>query len=235
MAVALAAPSAGAEQAEPAPKPGKLINAGDVLSGELNAMKVRGGKKGKRVATYQLTSEPRRLPPPNGLCNLETGSGNIPAHHHQRCAGRAAEGFHRQGNLGQGRRSRLRAGRGADERSRGHEVERGDEALRTRSTTTKTVVARLDRATQYSRDAGYKLERPRRTGSPGQAGVMTASLDPHRPQFVEMPAPLQPGQQDQAGHRDQRRRSRRTAAIPSPSPHSPRPTKDRCGRPRRAR
>jgi hypothetical protein len=73
MAVALAAPPARAQQAEPAPKPGKLINAGDVLSGELNAMKVRGGKKGKRVATYQVTSEPRRLPPPNGLCNLETG------------------------------------------------------------------------------------------------------------------------------------------------------------------
>jgi hypothetical protein len=49
-----------------------LINAGDVLSGELNAMKVRG-KKGKPVATYQLTAAPRRLPPPNGLCNLETG------------------------------------------------------------------------------------------------------------------------------------------------------------------
>ena len=73
MAVVLAAPPAGAEQGEPAPKPGKLINAGDVLSGELNAMKVRDGKKGKRVATFQLTSEPRRLPPPNGLCNLETG------------------------------------------------------------------------------------------------------------------------------------------------------------------
>jgi hypothetical protein len=74
MMMALAGPSAAAQQAEPAPsKPGKLINAGDVLSGELNAMKVRGGKKGKRVATYQLTSEPRRLPPPNGLCNLETG------------------------------------------------------------------------------------------------------------------------------------------------------------------
>ena len=26
-----------------------------------------------RAATYQITSEPRRLPPPNGLCNLETG------------------------------------------------------------------------------------------------------------------------------------------------------------------
>ena len=70
VAAALAAPSAWA-QAEPAPKPGKPINAGDVLSGELNAMK--GGKKSKRAATYQITSEPRRLPPPNGLCNLETG------------------------------------------------------------------------------------------------------------------------------------------------------------------
>ena len=46
---------------------------GTCCPGELNTMKVRGGKKGKRVATYQLTSEPRRLPPPNGLCNLETG------------------------------------------------------------------------------------------------------------------------------------------------------------------
>ncbi len=68
-----AAPAAVAQQAEPPPKAGKLINAGDVLSGELNAMRVRADRKGKRVATYQLTSEPRRLPPPNGLCNLETG------------------------------------------------------------------------------------------------------------------------------------------------------------------
>ena len=66
MAAALAAPSAWAQQAEPAPKPGKPINAGDVLSGELNAMK--GSRKSKRAATYQITSEPRRLPPPNGLC-----------------------------------------------------------------------------------------------------------------------------------------------------------------------
>jgi len=71
MAAALAAHSAWAQQAEPAPKPGKPINAGDVLSGELNAMK--GSKKSKRAATYQITSEPRRLPPPSGLCNLETG------------------------------------------------------------------------------------------------------------------------------------------------------------------
>jgi hypothetical protein len=73
LATTFAAPSAQAQQAEPTPKAGKLINPGDVLSGELNAVKVRGGKKGKRVATYQLTSEPRSLPPPNGLCNLETG------------------------------------------------------------------------------------------------------------------------------------------------------------------
>jgi flagellar hook-length control protein FliK len=74
VAVALAAPSAQAQQAEPAPaKAGKPINAGDVLSGELSAMKVRGGKRGVKVNTYQVTSEPRRLPPPNGLCNLETG------------------------------------------------------------------------------------------------------------------------------------------------------------------
>ena len=68
-----AAPAAFAQQAEPAPKAGKLINAGDVLSGELNAMRIRGGKKGKRVNTFQLVSEPHRLPLPNGLCNLETG------------------------------------------------------------------------------------------------------------------------------------------------------------------
>jgi hypothetical protein len=64
---------AQAQQAEPPAKAGKLINAGDILSGQLNAMRVRGGKKGKRINTYQLVSEPRRLPPPNGLCNLETG------------------------------------------------------------------------------------------------------------------------------------------------------------------
>jgi hypothetical protein len=73
IAATFAAPAALAQQAEPPPQAGKLINAGDVLSGELNAMRVRADKKGKRVATYQLTSEPRRLPPPNGLCNLETG------------------------------------------------------------------------------------------------------------------------------------------------------------------
>ena len=73
IAATFAAPAVLAQQAEPAPKATRLINAGDVLSGELNAMRMRGAKPGKRVATYQLTSEPRRLPPPNGLCNLETG------------------------------------------------------------------------------------------------------------------------------------------------------------------
>jgi len=77
LATAFAAPAASAQsaqQAEPAPpKAGKLINAGDILSGELTAMKVRGGKRGPKTATYQITSEPRRLPAPNGLCNLETG------------------------------------------------------------------------------------------------------------------------------------------------------------------
>ena len=66
IAVACTAPGALAQQAEPAPKAGKLINAGDVLSGELNAMRLRGGKQGKHVATYQLTSEPVRLPQDEG-------------------------------------------------------------------------------------------------------------------------------------------------------------------------
>jgi hypothetical protein len=72
IAAASAAPAL-AQPAEPAPQAARPISAGEVLSGELNALKIRGGKKGKRVATYQLTSEPRRLPPPNGLCGLETG------------------------------------------------------------------------------------------------------------------------------------------------------------------
>jgi len=75
LATAFAAPAASAQsvqQAEPAPpKAGKPINAGDILSGELTTIKTRG-KRGK-AATYQITSEARRLPPPSGLCNLETG------------------------------------------------------------------------------------------------------------------------------------------------------------------
>jgi hypothetical protein len=49
----------------------QVIKNGDVLTGQLNAMRSRA--KGKRVSTFQLVSEPHRLPPPNGLCNLETG------------------------------------------------------------------------------------------------------------------------------------------------------------------
>jgi hypothetical protein len=49
----------------------QAIKSGDVLTGQLNAMRSRA--KGKRVNTFQLVSEPHRLPPPSGLCGLETG------------------------------------------------------------------------------------------------------------------------------------------------------------------
>lgn len=57
-----------------APTPLQL---GGVLSGQLNALrpgrsKTRGKAK-TAVAAFQLVSAPRRLPPPSGLCNLETG------------------------------------------------------------------------------------------------------------------------------------------------------------------
>lgn len=47
------------------------IRNGDVLTGQLNAMRSRA--MGKHANTFQLASKPHRLPPPNGLCNLETG------------------------------------------------------------------------------------------------------------------------------------------------------------------
>jgi hypothetical protein len=50
----------------------QVIPPGGVLSGELRAMRARG-PDGKRVNTFQLVSEPRRLQGPDGLCNLETG------------------------------------------------------------------------------------------------------------------------------------------------------------------
>jgi hypothetical protein len=72
--ITLAASASAAQQAEPPMKAGKPIQAGDILSGELMMMEVRDAKEGgKRVPTYQITSEPRRLPQPGGLCNLETG------------------------------------------------------------------------------------------------------------------------------------------------------------------
>lgn len=68
--MAHAAPDAAEARAKPvAPKDMKL---GDVLSGQLNAMRSRDAK-GKRVDIYQVVTEPRRLPAPAGLCNLETG------------------------------------------------------------------------------------------------------------------------------------------------------------------
>jgi hypothetical protein len=74
---ALVMPAASAQQADLPPasdnKPGTLIKAGDILSGQLNALRSHGAKKGKPAATYQLTSQPHRLPPPGGLCGLETG------------------------------------------------------------------------------------------------------------------------------------------------------------------
>ena len=77
MMATLAMPTARAQQADLPPandnKPGTLLKAGDILSGQLNALRSHGGKKDKRSATYQLTSEPHKLPPPSGLCNLETG------------------------------------------------------------------------------------------------------------------------------------------------------------------
>lgn len=77
MMATLAMPAARAQQADLPPaadnKPGTLLKAGDILSGQLNALRSHGAKKDKRAATYQLTSEPHKLPPPSGLCNLETG------------------------------------------------------------------------------------------------------------------------------------------------------------------
>jgi len=77
MVAALTTPGVRAQQAPPdaegGNKAGTLIKVGDVLSGELNTLRTRGGKKGKPAATYQLTSVAHRLPPPGGLCGLETG------------------------------------------------------------------------------------------------------------------------------------------------------------------
>jgi hypothetical protein len=73
IALALGGAMEARAQTEAPAKAGKLMNAGDILLGKLNALRMRGAKKGKRVNTFQLVSEPRRLPPPNGLCNLETG------------------------------------------------------------------------------------------------------------------------------------------------------------------
>jgi hypothetical protein len=67
---ALAMLTHDAEAYAQAPKP---LKNGEVLSGELRVMRSRAAK-GKRVNTYQVVStEGRRIPGPDGLCNLETG------------------------------------------------------------------------------------------------------------------------------------------------------------------
>jgi hypothetical protein len=71
LGLVFAAADANAQGAEPAPK-AKPMQIGDVLSGQLNAMRLRG-KNGKRVPSYEISSGPRRLPGPSGLCGLETG------------------------------------------------------------------------------------------------------------------------------------------------------------------
>jgi hypothetical protein len=67
MFAALAIGAAGGANAEQPVR----IKPGDVLSGELLAMK--GRANGKRTLTFQLTAGPHRLPEPGGLCNLESG------------------------------------------------------------------------------------------------------------------------------------------------------------------
>ena len=71
--IVLTTPAVFAQQEEIPSTPGKPIRVGEVLSGELNAMRTRDAKSGKKVDTYQITSEPRRLPPPHEFCNLVTG------------------------------------------------------------------------------------------------------------------------------------------------------------------
>jgi hypothetical protein len=69
-AAALSVAPGWAQTQAPAPVAKPLVS-GDVLTGELTA--IRKGSRKNRTLTFQVRSEPRRLPPPAGLCNLETG------------------------------------------------------------------------------------------------------------------------------------------------------------------
>lgn len=71
LAVALCGSAAVVFVGEALAQTPKPIRNGEVLSGELRVMRSRA--KGKRVETYQVLSEARRIPGPDGLCNLETG------------------------------------------------------------------------------------------------------------------------------------------------------------------
>ena len=73
MAVACSAPAASRATAEPAPKPGKPINAGDVLSGELTAMKVRGPARASASPPIRSPANRDGCRRRAGCCNLETG------------------------------------------------------------------------------------------------------------------------------------------------------------------
>lgn len=71
-ALCVTAGAACAQDAQAAlPKPTEL-KAGDLLTGELTVMRSKHAKT-KNGMVYQLVSEPRRLPAPAGLCNLENG------------------------------------------------------------------------------------------------------------------------------------------------------------------
>ncbi|MEZ5765438.1 MAG: hypothetical protein R3D69_15180 [Xanthobacteraceae bacterium] len=69
-AIVMASGDLLAQAAQPASPP-KPIQRGDILSGELLLLRTRSG--GKRIFTYQIVSEGRRIPGPDGLCNLMTG------------------------------------------------------------------------------------------------------------------------------------------------------------------
>ena len=86
-------------------------------------------EKGQARATYQLTSEPRRLPPPNGLCGLETGPETF-----QIVTNSDAQAAQLKRFVGKEVSVKVdevacAAGPRADERSRGHQMECGDAAL----------------------------------------------------------------------------------------------------------
>lgn len=71
LAVAVCGSAAAVFVGEALAQTPKPLRNGDVLSGELRVMRSRA--QGKRIETYQVLSEARRIPGPDGLCNLETG------------------------------------------------------------------------------------------------------------------------------------------------------------------
>ena len=108
-----------AEANAQAPKP---IKNGEVLSGELRVMRSRA--KGKRINTYQVIStEGRRIPGPDGLCNLETGPETFQIVTNGDARREPAEAVHRQDHLDQGQRDVVRDRGGAGERCAGLEVD----------------------------------------------------------------------------------------------------------------